>query len=841
MPFSDLSSIFQWWLIIFIIGIAFLPLTSILFKIFLDKGYIFSKIIGIALVSYVVFILGILKIQPFTQVSIFLVSGIFLLINVFLLVKVPPLSRWNLLKSWKIFIFEEIIFLLVLIFWSFIHAHAPDIHGLEKYMDFGFINSILRSEYFPPPDMWLTPFSINYYYFGHLVTAVLTKLSFLPALITYNLMLATISGFTFVGAFSIGANLTHSVILSKRSASKDSMGFFANTQNDKLKILLVGLLTAFLITFVGNLHTIYTFFKPYENEKPVPFWQLPFSFDTFPNAYWYPNATRFIENTIHEFPIYSFVVSDLHGHVLDIPFVLLTIAVLLSLLISNFKAQNPKQYQNSNEQITKTFLNFVNLNLLRISNFEFRILLLISFLLAIMYMTNAWDGIIYFLLVALVLLVIYIKQGHISNTEIKNEKIKVQNYSVKSKIFNFSLSFLIFRFSFYILLIGIFFFIFTLPFNLHFKPFASGIGVLCAPEFLTKIEKIGPFLFEKDHCQRSPLWQLLILYGFFYFWAISFIFFLFKKINPKHEARNPKQYQNTNDKNSKRIEHSVFENLNLFRVSSFEFRISPSDLFVLILIFISTFLIIIPEFIYIKDIYPAHYRANTMFKLVYQAFILLSISCGYIITRIIINGKWKMENGKFIYWKFAYLFIGIIGLFVVFIYPYFAINSYFGELKTYHGLDGIKYLKSSYPTDYEAILWINKNVKDQPVILEAQGDSYTDYARVSANTGLPTVLGWPVHEWLWRGNYDIDNPPADPSKIYDRPAPRIEEITTLYESQDSEETKRLLEKYKIELVFIGDLERQKYPNLNEQKFKELGNMIFEKGETRIYKIDLSSL
>ena len=161
---------------------------------------------------------------------------------------------------------------------------------------------------------------------------------------------------------------------------------------------------------------------------------------------------------------------------------------------------------------------------------------------------------------------------------------------------------------------------------------------------------------------------------------------------------------------------------------------------------------------------------------------------------------------------------------VVFLYPYFAINSYFGNLKTYHGLNGTNYLKPLYPNDYEAILWINKNIKEQPVILEAQGDSYeTYYARVSANTGLPTVLGWTVHEWLWRGTYDI-------------PSPRISEVEKMYESGDLEETETLLKKYDISFVFIGKLEKQKYLTLNEQKFKTLGKLIYQNGNTKIYKI-----
>jgi len=85
-------------------------------------------------------------------------------------------------------------------------------------------------------------------------------------------------------------------------------------------------------------------------------------------------------------------------------------------------------------------------------------------------------------------------------------------------------------------------------------------------------------------------------------------------------------------------------------------------------------------------------------------------------------------------------------------------------------------------------------------------------------------LGWTVHEWLWRGTYDI-------------PAPRIGEVEKLYESKDLQETKSLLAKYNVALVFIGDLERQKYKNINEKKFGLLGKIIFKSGNTEIYKIN----
>jgi uncharacterized membrane protein len=706
MSFTDITDILKWFLVFFLVGTAFLPLTFSLFGELKDKGYIFSKIIGIAVVSYFVFLMGTLRILKFSEFLVFLSVIIFFLINygIFIARKkhLLPILRKNI----RIFLLEEVIFLAGLTFWSYVRANNPDIHGLEKFMDFGFLNSILRSSYFPPKDMWYAPLTINYYFFGHLVTAVLTKLSFLPSFITYNLMLTTLFALTFSAAFSIGINL------------------FEKTKIN-LKSLIAGFISAFLVAFGGNLTTIYAFFKPYvPADKPVPFWQLPFLPFSFPNSYWYPNATRFIYHTIHEFPIYSFVVSDLHGHVLDIPFVLLTILVI-----------------------------FVLLNSKKIFTWN---LIFLAFLFAVMYMTNAWDGPIYFLLTLMLL--------SISNFYKNHHWIFSQN-------------------SFYPLLkqtliIFFGFIIFSLPFSLSFKPFVSGIGVLCAPTFLTNIGKLGPFLFEANHCQRTPAWQFVMLYGFFYFFVISFLFFLkFKQ----------------------------------------KYKFTKNDIFVLMLIILSTILILIPEFIYVKDIYPDYYRANTMFKLVYEAFILLSLSCGYILVKLISN----ISRRKIL---IPFSLISLVLLTLILIYPFFAIKSYYNNLQTKNiSLDGISYLSTLYPNDYQLINWLNANIQGQPVILEASGDSYTDYARISANTGLPTVIGWSVHEWLWRGTYDIV-------------APRIADVQTLYTTQNLSVAKSLLKKYDITYVVVSELEREKYPNLNEQTFAKLGKLIFESGQTRLYKI-----
>lgn len=742
MSSYEIQSILQWWLVIFIIGAGFLPITSIIFSRFFDKGYIFSKLIGIAITTYIVYIFGILHILPFSQ----FISFVVIILTPVLITYYLPIDKKYFLfnkKIWIVFILEELMFLAALFFWCFIHGYSPDIHGLEKYMDYGFINSILRSDYFPPKDMWfsvetspvLKNYFINYYYFGHLVTAFLTKLSGVSSALTFNIMLSTLFAFCFTQTFSIGANLFY---FSRQHTSRFKF---------KTKLVLAGLLTAALTTLGGNLHIIYSFFEPYKVDEPKPIWELPFKPDSFPNAYWYPNATRYIYHTIHEFPIYSWVVADVHGHVLDIPFVLLMIALLISLFVKKSPTEKDDNHiikwnkSNLDNTIFKQFAKYFVIHPFW--------LLFLGFLLAIMYMTNAWDGAIYFILT---IAVIY---------------FLIRERSKGAAIWTF-----LFRLLVPLIFIGTIFLFFSLPYNYFFKPFASNVGLLCSPSFLIKIGKIGPLLFEPDHCQHSYLWELMMLYGFFYFFVFSFLIFL--KLTKK---------------------------------------IMRMDFFILILIAVASLLIILPEFIYVKDIYPGHFRANTMFKLVFQAFIMLSIVSVYVITAISQTKK-----------KFFFLLTSLILISLVMTYPYLAIGSYYGDLNNYQGLNGIKYLKNLYPDDFAGIEWLNANIKGQPVILEAQGDSYTDYARVSANTGLPAVLGWTVHEWLWRGDYSV-------------PAPRITDITNLYETKDEKLAKKLIDKYKVKYVFIGKLEYDKYPKLYEGKFGKLGKLVFEKNRTKIYEIE----
>ncbi|MDD4106550.1 MAG: DUF2298 domain-containing protein, partial [Candidatus Shapirobacteria bacterium] len=140
---SDLSFIITWWLTIFGLSLLSLPFIFYFFDKFWDHGYIFSKTLSLVLTTYLILVSGIFKILPFNNISLFVIIIFLVLVDVlFLLNKKRYLWFLKIIKSkYKLFLSQELLFLTILTLWSYIRSFAPDIEGLEKYMDWGFVNS----------------------------------------------------------------------------------------------------------------------------------------------------------------------------------------------------------------------------------------------------------------------------------------------------------------------------------------------------------------------------------------------------------------------------------------------------------------------------------------------------------------------------------------------------------------------------------------------------------------------------------------------------------------------------------------------------------------------------
>lgn len=694
----DLIFIFIWWLALLVFGLSSLPITILFFNKFWDKGYIFSKTIGLIVISYLSFSASTFHFFRFDNLSLWSLLGLWFGFNWLFLTSRNSNFFLTLRNHLGKFILLELCFVLILVLWSYVRGFQPEIEGLEKFMDWGFVNSTLRSVYFPPIDMWFAREPINYYYFGHLIFALLTKFTRIPSTITYNLAIATCATFTFSSGLSLASNLAKSLTPSRR------------------QFLTAGLVSALLLTFGGNLHPLYKITK-LSLEKHSLVDGLA--------SYWYPDATRFIgfdpdvrDKTIHEFPSYSFIVADLHGHMNDIMVVLLMVAILLHMYLSASNKKNitsPKPWS----------ANWV----LAISY---------GFLLSVAYMTNAWDFFVYGLLFALALFL-----------------YNLNHYSFSDAIINAWLNGL--------LVIGFKYF-FNLPFSIHFIPMVA-----------------GPTLAD----MHSPFWQLAILYGGFWLLTLPVLILLLRNLKFKTKA-------------------TTFEAGPWFFVTIFA---------------VATLLIIIPEIVYLKDIYVFdHRRANTMFKLVYQAFMLYSLLSGFALV--------KLSQIKSHFVRLPLKFIFLLVFLVHLSYLYFGLKGYYGffSAKSYQGLYGFNFVRTRYPDNFAAINWLNQ-LPGQPTILEAVGDSYTDYGHISISTGLPTVQGWVVHEWLWRNGYD-------------KPAARQTDVAKIYESSNPAEVSSLLNKYGVQYIFLGPKEQEKYTKLNESNFQKLGYKIaFSSGSVKIYQVN----
>ena len=267
-----------------------------------------------------------------------------------------------------------------------------------------------------------------------------------------------------------------------------------------------------------------------------------------------------------------------------------------------------------------------------------------------------------------------------------------------------------------------------------------------------------------------------------------------------------------------------------------------SDAFALILSICAIGLIIISEIVYQKDASGDRYaRSNTVWKVTLQSFIMFDVVMGYISVRIFAAKRSIIKKiilgvvvASLLCSAMFYAWYGLgqpyLGLVMQKTNPVTG-KAQFPTIKItskYKNLDFNSDFKVSFPDDYKVIEWLKKNeAGNQPVVLEANGDSYSDYARISIHTGFPTILGWFVHEWYWRGD----------KNLVDTRDTRAADVSTIYTSADISGTKALLKKYNVKYIVIGKLERDKFTNINESKLLGLGTLVYQSGATKLILVN----
>jgi len=218
------------------------------------------------------------------------------------------------------------------------------------------------------------------------------------------------------------------------------------------------------------------------------------------------------------------------------------------------------------------------------------------------------------------------------------------------------------------------------------------------------------------------------------------------------------------------------------------------------------------ELVYLKDSYGADLqRMNTIFKFYHQAWPLLAIGGAVFAGR-----AWDSTGRRRTAGRVALAAAGVLAL----MWPLNAAVSRLRQRDDAFTLDARVPLKRRNPADAEAIDWLTRNAPQGSVVLEASGDPYTEFARISSHTGIPTVLGWANHEGLWRGN--------EPEV-----GERLARIKAFYTAPDVRSALETIQKYGVTHVVVGDMERRAYPGADMvARFPFL--VPVHTGDTKIY-------
>ena len=837
-----------WYVFTTILGWLAFPLCAAIFKRAFDRGFSVAKVVGLLLWGYLYWLgnlSGLLANSTAGALSAVLLILIFALWLVRRMDK-GEVSSW-LKEHWRVLAFQEIVFFSAFLMWAIVRGANPEIVGTEKPMELAFINGIYQSPSFPPNDPWLSGYAISYYYFGYLIVAALMHLLGTASGTAFNLAVAL----TFALTAATSSGLLINLLLQK------AQDLSQNIDRKKLRrILLVSLLAPLFILIVSNgegflemLHSRGIFWQDQADGVAVSgFWQwldiqdltqapsqpLDWTPSRMGGTWWW-RASRVLQDytisgqsreVIDEFPFFSYLLADLHPHVLAMPYVQLALYAAFYVLRFSISAAG-----NGNRLW---------------AYFKSPVMWFLALTTGSLLFLNTWDFPIYFGLISLAFIV----------PVFKNEGWGRASWR---KFFSFALSFgAACIFLYFPFLAGLSSQAGGLLPSLVFRTRAVHFWVMFFPQIMVLAIFLGSKV-RKNFAWRK--WLNVFLAGL----IICLVLFMLSLMIPALGQIGPQLLSRLGSSNSANIQLLLSANQSLLGVydaqsnsqlitqaiqqfisrpvlvlgllltitliwtllfnpaenseeesSPVERQVHPSDTFIYLVILMGALLAIFPEFFYLRDQFG--WRMNTIFKFYFQVWILWSLAAAYVVGGLIFfkNGRRKL------FLTFGAILVIGIGL----VYPAFAILDKTNSFRNINwSLDGNQYYADTSALDLQAIQFLD--TLPYGIVAEAIGGSYSSYGRVSKLSGYPTVLGWPGHELQWRGGGT-------------EMGSRENDIKTLYETTDWETARQILTQYNIRYVFIGNMERSLY-QVSESKFSSHMKEEFSNQDAVIYSRPEASL
>ena len=783
----------RWLITVELIGLAAFPLAFYLLPRLADRGFTLSKPLGILLVSYLFWVLGLAHIPTVQPIAIALVL-LMAALSVYIAYRNFDDLRDFIAREWRTLVIAEAIFLVFFISWTLFRSYDPFINHTEQPMDLALLSASINSQVGHPEDPWLRGEPISYYYFGYWMMGALSQISAIQSHISYNLAMALIPAMSAMGIFGIVFNMVRMDKARRKFA------------------IIAGIAAALFLVVVSNLEGVLEFMRLngmgsqgfYDwiriNDLPGPIVTPPQSW-TPPDFWWWFHASRvintfdgvhFIDNTIQEFPFFSFLLGDMHPHVMSIPFIALFVGIALNIyrLTSDFW----RNYR---------------------SVYPYAIVLMAALVLGGIGFNNLWDMPTF----AALLIGILALKAYREGSDIPQ--------SIALAFFPVGLAILALAVLMYS------------PYLLDINAGVNGIGVVITHTravhmfivwglFLTAITPFLLATFWQTTIQRDWAAQTLtagaLAFAPWLLWTLAYlpsdgsieeVIGRFIGILPLTAL----------------VAIGVYNTLYLARQEN-----EGGRLFATILAVLGLGLIIGSEFLFIRDFF--NNRGNTVFKLYYQAWILLAAASAFAVYYWLstIRGRTGWRATFSYAWAAAFVLLLIGSLY----YPLAAAKTKPDTPYAGRTLDGLSFVQQNRPAEYDAIAWLKQNASPDAAIVEAVGE-WSDWGLVSRSTGLPTIVNWLGHQKQWRGGWEIfdaDKPDVSRAlrdKYFDD---RTAEVERIYTTLDPAEAQVILYKYDIDYVYIGQRERDKYGIEGIPKFDAIANPVFAdpNGEAIIYRV-----
>src|SRR5262249_419010 len=114
-----------WWLMLTLLGILVFPLFFTAFRTLCDRGYMFSKVLGVLLLAYFAWLLAAGHLLAFSHASLLLVlTGLLVCGSVTFIIQRQPIVLF-LRQRWRLLLLEECMFSLAYLLFVSIRSLNP--------------------------------------------------------------------------------------------------------------------------------------------------------------------------------------------------------------------------------------------------------------------------------------------------------------------------------------------------------------------------------------------------------------------------------------------------------------------------------------------------------------------------------------------------------------------------------------------------------------------------------------------------------------------------------------------------------------------------------------------